>query len=114
MTIPPEKWSERDLADARIIKAKLDGLRRDANNGTGGSWSDWRVAIPLALKSLQVDGEPGTFARIVAEKIANIPSDCDPMSAALDLIVFVNHVVGADDYDMGAESDANNKRRANA
>ena len=110
MTRPPEKWSEKDLADARIIKAKIDGLRRDAINGTGGFWSDWYGAIPPALESLNVDGEAGTFARIVAEKFDGIPSDYDSLSATLDLIVFVNHVVGVDDYDMGEEPDAEENR----
>ena len=106
MTRPPEKWSEKDLADARIIKAKLDGLRRDTKNGTGGHWSDWCGVIPPALESLKVDGEASTFARIVAEKFDGIPSDYDSLGAAIDLIVFVNHVVGVDEYDMGAEPDA--------
>ncbi len=110
MTRPPKEWSEKDLADARIIKAKLDGLRRDAKNGTGGFWSDWCGVIPPALESLKVDGELGIFARIVAEKFDGIPSDYDSLGATLDLIVFVNHVVGVDDYDMGEEPDAEENR----
>ena len=105
MTLPPKEWSAKDLADARIIKAKIDGLRRDAKNGTGGRWSDWCGAIIPALESLKVDGEAGTFARIVAEKFDGIPSAYDSLDATIDLIVFVNHVVGVDDYDMGAEPD---------
>lgn len=109
MTRPPKEWSEKDLADARTIKAKIDGLRRDAINGTGGHWADWHAVILPALESLHVDGEAGTFARIVAEKLDYIPSAYDSIDATLDLIVFVNHVVGVDDYDMGAEPDTEEK-----
>ena len=106
MTRPPEKWSEKDLYDAKIIKAEIDALRRAAKNGTGGHWSDWCEEIPPLLDALRVDGEAGTFARIVAEKFDGIPSDYDSLGAALELIVFVNHVVGVDDYDLGAEPSA--------
>lgn len=92
MTRPPPRWSDRDIADARCVKEKMDELRRHTAQGTGGGWSEWCKVIPDTIAALR-GVEASDFARIVAEKWGRISSTNDMMDAVLDLIAFVNSVL---------------------